>query len=98
MLTKIETGTDFNHYQEVAVSEGSFPDDPQVIIRFRGSQRLMFVCTTGTISYSFNGNTVHGVMTNTAPQNFFNFGPRDNKKIWFSGTGTVRVHAWQSHR
>jgi hypothetical protein len=98
-MPKIELGTDFNHYEEVTVSGASeFPDDAQVEIRFRGPQRLMFICTSGSPEYSFNGNTVHGVMSTSAPQNFFNFGPRDNKKIWFKGTGTVRVHAWQSHR
>lgn len=99
-MSKIELGTDFNHYQEVTVSGVSdYPDNAQVIIRFRGAQRLIFVCTSGTdVEYSFNGNTTHGVMSDTAPEDIFNFGPRDNKKIWFKGTGTIRVHAWQTHR
>ena len=95
----VSKGTDFNHYQSVAFTNADYEAVPQVLIRFKGPQRLMFICTAGTdIEYSFNGITTHGVMSSSAPQNYFNFGPRDNKKIWFKGTGTVRVHAWQCHR
>lgn len=97
---KITQGVDYNYYKEISISSVTdFPDAPQVIIYFRGPQRLMFICTSGTdIEYSFNGNTTHGKMSATTPQNIFEFGPRDNKKIWFKGTGDIRVHAWQTHR
>lgn len=97
---RVTEGVDFNHYQEVSVSGVSeFPTTPQVIIRFKGPQQLMFVCTSGTdVEYSFNGFTTHGKMSATSPQNLFNFGPRGNKKIWFKGTGDIRVHAWHPGR
>lgn len=99
-MATIDIGTDFNHYQEISISGVSaYPDTAQAIIKFKGPQRLMFICTSGTdVEYSFNGNTTHGKMSAAAPQNIFEFGPRDNKKIWFKGTGDIRIHAWQTHR
>lgn len=87
-------GKDFNFYQRVIVTSGSFPttDGYDVLIKFRGSRRMMFVCTSGTdIEYSFNGNTIHGRIS---ANQIFNFDVRNEDKIWFRGTGTVDVHAW----
>jgi hypothetical protein len=87
-------GKDFNFYQRVSVTSGSFPttDGYNVLIKFRGPRRMMFVCTSGTdIEYSFNGNTVHGRIS---ANQIFNFDVRNEDKIWFKGTGTVDVHAW----
>jgi hypothetical protein len=89
-------GKDFNFYQRVNVTSGSFPstDTCNVQIKFRGTRRMMFVCTSGTdIEYSFNGNTVHGRIS---ANQIFNFDIRNEDKIWFKGTGIVDVHAWHS--
>ena len=87
-------GKDFNFYQRVVVTSGSFPtaDSYDVLIKFRGPRRMMFVCSSGTdIQYSFNGNPVHGRIS---ANQIFNFDVRNEDKIWFIGTGTVDVHAW----
>lgn len=90
-------GKDFNFFQVVIASSGTFPLDPisnpDVLMRFRGARKIMFRCTSGTnIEYSFNGNTVHGRIS---ANEIFNFGTRMEDKIWFRGTGSVDVHAWQ---
>ena len=88
-------GKDFNYFEEVTISGvGSFPTTPDAMSRFRGSRRMMFVCTAGSdIAYSFNGTTVHGKMV---ADQIFNFGPRNEDKVFFTGTGTVQVHMWQA--
>ncbi len=94
----VTLGKDFNHFQKLVVSDTSFPEEPQVVIRFRGPQRLSFILEAGTtIEYSFNGNTLHGDMTASTPSEKLEFITRPNKKIWFrvlSGSSTVRVEAW----
>lgn len=85
-------GKDFNFFQVVAVTAGSFTVDPDVQIAFRGARRMMFVCPAGTnVEYSFNGTTVHGRISSGQ---IFNFDIRGEDKIWFQGSGTVDVHAW----
>lgn len=91
-------GADFNFYEEVTVSAvADFPEEPQVFMKFRGNRRMLFVCTSGSVEYSFNGNTLHGVTDSATASNQLNFGPRMQDKIWFRGTGTVQVHAWQTN-
>ena len=92
----ITQGVDFNHYQQEVLASASFPEDAQVIIRFRGPQKLIFVCTAGSVEYSFNGNTVHGVVTTSSPDDKLDFGFRPGKKIWLRGTGTIRIHAYNA--
>jgi hypothetical protein len=89
-------GRDFNFFQTVTATAGSFPVganvDPDVQITIRGAHRIMFVCVSGTnIEYSFNGNTVHGRISQ---DQIFNFDIRAEDKIWFRGSGEVDVHAW----
>jgi hypothetical protein len=91
-----ERGKDFNFYQRVTASAGSFPvtsgTAPDVQIAFRGARRMMFVCGSGTdVEYSFNGQTIHGRIS---ADQIFNFDVRNEDKIWFRGTGAVDVHAW----
>lgn len=90
------TGTDFNFYKQLVVTNGSFNITPDCFMGFRGSRRMLFVCTAGTVEYSFNGNTLHGAMSASLASSQLNFGPRMQDKIWFRGNGTVQVHCWQS--
>ena len=88
---------DYNFYKEVVVASGSFPavTAPQVIINFRGGNKLIFVCTAGSVEYSFDGSTLHGAMSTAGNDAILNFGLREGKTIYFRGAGTVRVHAYQ---
>jgi hypothetical protein len=95
LIGKNERGTDFNFYQEVVVSGVTeFPDMPQAIMGFRGPRRMMFICPSGTVEYSFNGNTVHGKAVNGEPSERLDFGTRAGDKIWVRGTGTLQIHCW----
>lgn len=96
----IVLGKDFNFYQSVTVTAAAFGTNPDVMINFRGQQNLRFdiVSGAGIVSYSFNGNTVHGVLTPSTSYNTITFLDRPNKLIWFStstGTSVVRVEAYR---
>jgi hypothetical protein len=87
-------GKDFNYFSSVVVdiSDGYFPESPQVQTAFRGARRMMFVCAAGTnVEYSFDGQHLHGRISS---DQIFNFGPRAEDKIFFRGSGTVDVHIW----
>ena len=91
-------GKDFNYFVEVSVSGTSaFPAAAQAFSKFRGARRMLFVCTTGSVTYSFNGRNVHGKMNSSDASSQLNFGPRQEDKVFFYGTGTVQVHMWQSN-
>lgn len=87
-------GKDFNFYQEEAVAVADFPTEPQIFMKMRGPRRMIFICTTGSVEYSFNGNTLHGVTTSGEPSEKLEFDVRGEDKIWLRGTGTIQVHAW----
>jgi len=94
----ITDGKDFNFFDKLVITATSFQNEADVVIRFRGPQRLHFSLEAGTtVEYSFNGNTVHGDMTTSQASAERDFGVRAGKKIWFrvpSGSATVRVEAW----
>lgn len=84
-------GKDFNYFG-IITATAAFTEEPQVLIRFRGARRMMFVGVSGfNVEYSFNGSTVHGRIS---VNQIFNFDVRGEDKIWFRGTGVVDVHAW----
>jgi|SRR5271166_3978285 len=102
-------GFDYNFFQKIAVSATTFGGSsidgyqPDTICPFT-TQTVMFVnLGSGTVEYSFNGNTVHGELNsanvNTVALTFQN---RVISKIWFrvqtgsSGTINVSVQAWAS--
>jgi hypothetical protein len=91
-------GTDFNHFQELSINTVDYPDDnnPQTVIRFRGPQRIILICTSGSVYYSFVGQQGrdHGKMTAGEPSEKLEFETRAGKKIYWRGTGDVEVHAW----
>lgn len=85
-------GKDFNYFGIITASGANFTEDPQVLMRFRGARRIMFVGVSGNnVEYSFNGSTIHGRIS---ANQIFNFDIRGEDKIWFRGTGVVDVHAW----
>jgi hypothetical protein len=92
----ITYGRDFNFFQNVTVtaSIGAFNADADVIITFP-TYTVTFM-STGALEYSFNGNTVHGDMNmnSLTTSNILTFQNRQISKIWFRGTGLVRVEAW----
>jgi hypothetical protein len=90
-----EEGKDFNFFAEISVSgDGYFTEEPQAFIKFRGPRRMLFVCRSGDIYYSFNGNTVHGRMISGEPSEKLFFDVRGEDKIWVRGSGTIQIHAW----
>ena len=55
---------------------------------------MIFACTSGNISFSFDGSTTHGIMTNLAPLNNLYFNGKTQNSIWLSGSGTFLVYAY----
>lgn len=90
----ITWGEDFNYFQKITVSNSNFNTNSDMLIPFMTQTVTFFLEGTGTLSYSFNGNTVHGDMTNGQSSATLTFENRVISKIWFKGTGTVRVEAW----
>lgn len=96
----IQYGKDFNFFKNVtpgSATPGTFVTNCDVVITFP-TQTVMFWAPAGStnIQYSFNGTDVHGTLDGTsavAPKELI-FQNRPISKIWFSGTGTVRVEAW----
>lgn len=84
-------GKDFNYFKRFSVTNTSFPTEPQVIITFRGPQRLIFTIETGTVEYSFNGNTLHGDLVGGTERGKMEFITRPNKKIWFRASSSVEI-------
>lgn len=94
---KILYGRDFNYFKRVtSVTAGgaAFATDCDVMIPI-STQALTFNLESGSfIEYSFNGNTVHGDMTAGLASANLKFDNRVVSKIWFRGTGIIRVEAW----
>lgn len=85
--------SNYSYFEEVTVSTGSFPAQPQVVVtKARTPNNLMLVCRSGTdVEYSFNGTDLHGKISSGDQ---FTFLTRNVSKIFFSGTGEVEVHVW----
>lgn len=98
-------GKDFNFFQEITVqtTDTSFPYNYQAISKFRGARRIILVCTSGAIEYSWNGSAVHGKMECGASNQLLDFGTRSEDKVWVRwaagvttvpGPGILQVHMW----
>jgi hypothetical protein len=88
-------GKDFNFYTEITVSgQATFNTEPDAFIKFRGPRRMIFICTSGDVDYSFNGDTMHGKVVSGQPSEKLEFDARMEDKIWVKGTGTIQIHAW----
>jgi len=99
-IAKITQGKDFHKFVRCPVDGYVFTELSDVVFNFRHSN-LSFSLVfegTGTIEYSFNGNTVHGDMTAGGATEAMFFDNRNVPGIWFrisSGAGgDVRVEGW----
>lgn len=99
-IAKITNGVDFHTFRRVAVDGYEFDELSDMVFRYRHSN-LSFSLVfegTGTIEYSFNGNTVHGDMTAGGATESMFFDNRNIAGIWFrvkTGTGgDVRIEGW----
>jgi hypothetical protein len=99
-LAPITWGKSFNYFKTVtpgSATPGTFVTNCDVLITFPTYTVMFWVPAAATnIQYSFNGTDVHGTLDGslaTAPKELI-FQNRPITKIWFSGTGTVRVEAW----
>ena len=92
----IDYGKDFNYFNKlsVAITDGYFPTNCQVLIPFSTYTVMFHLESGGPLEYSFNGITLHGDMTTGMSSESLVFENRVISKIWFRGTGTVRVEAW----
>lgn len=96
----ITYGKDYNFFALATPGAASTPfaiDCDVVINMFAPTYTVTFWAPSGTVvEYSFNGNTIHGTLDGsgtTAPASL-TFENRVISKIWFAGSGTVRVEAW----
>ena len=95
----ITFGKDYNFFQKITVTAGaSFNTDADIIIWFPTYTVTFQLESGGPVQYSFNGATTHGDMTagttGLINSNSLVFQNRVISKIWFKGSGVVRVEAW----
>lgn len=95
----ITNGKDFNFYQRMVVSSGTFQSNADVVFNFRGQEGLLLINEgTGVVEVSFNGTTVHARLdSSNAATNKMQFDHRRVSRIWLrttSGTPTIQVQAW----
>lgn len=95
---KIALGHDFNFFTKIVPSVVSlaspFGTGCDVLITIPTQTVTFQLEGSGNIQYSFNGNTLHGDMQNGLSSASLIFQHRTISKIWFRGTGTVRIEAW----
>lgn len=94
--SKIDCGRDFNYFNtlSVAISDGYFPAACQVVIPFSTHTVTFQLESGGPLEYSCNGTTLHGTMRDGYASESLTFANRVMSKLWFRGTGTVRIEAW----
>jgi hypothetical protein len=101
----ITYGRDFNFFQLVTPGSstlGTFNAECDITITFPTYTVTFWMNSglgAGTIQYSLNGNKTHGTLDSTgstAPASLI-FENRQMTKIWFSGTGIIRVEAWATN-
>ena len=93
-------GYDRNFFQKLTVTATSFGSNsvdgyqPDMVITFPTQTVTFFLESSGPCQYSFNGTTIHGDMTAGQASATLTFTDRTISKIWFKGSGVVRVEAW----
>ena len=90
----IDYGRDLNYFKKLTVSDVDFPNTCQVVIPFMTYTITFDLESGGPLEYSFNGLTLHGDMTAGESSESLVFENRVASKIWFRGTGVVRIEAW----
>ena len=86
---------DLNYSNTVSVSSSSFSSSPNIVISFQPSN-MIFICTSGNICFSFDGETTAGIMSQSSSLNTLYFGQNSQQNIWLSGTGTFLIYAYQN--
>lgn len=95
------TGKDFNFFQKVTVTSGTFATTSDIVIPFP-TQGIMLLNedTTDVVEFSYRGNTVHGELDPTLPSRALTFDGIKVCAIWFrlkSGTSAViSVYGWSA--
>jgi hypothetical protein len=93
-VTATTIGKTFNFFQKVNVSVLLIATNPDFVITFP-TQTVTFQLESGSgVSYSFDGNNTSGDMTSGKASATLTFDNRVISKVWFWGTGVVRVEAW----
>jgi hypothetical protein len=96
----IVNGKDFNFFQKVEVNNSTFNTNCDIFIGFPTRSVMILLEDSGTVEYSFNGNTLHGDMDSGQATKGLVFDNRIVTKMWFrlasgsSGPITVRIEAW----
>jgi|SRR5271165_4553196 len=99
-MGKITNGYDFNFFQKLDITASDFNNNADMFVPFVTQGVLMLNTGSGTIEFSFNGNTVHGELNSANASAGMAFDNRVVGKIWFrvqsgsSGPITVSVNAW----
>lgn len=93
-IPPITIGFDHNFFEVITVSNANFNYLSDLYIPF-STYTVTFQLQSGTtVYYSFNGNTIHGNMTDGYASASLTFENRVISGIWFKGSGVVRVEAW----
>lgn len=97
-VNKNVTGKDFNFFERADITSPIFQDHPDMFITFSTNGILFLNEGSGTVEFSFNGNTVHGSLNSNDSSKGVAYDNRVVSAIWFrnisGGTITVRVEAW----
>lgn len=108
-IGKNTKGRDYNFFKRVAVSNTTFGLEadgyqPDIIITFPTVNGGVIFTNegTGTVEYSFNGNTIHGELISgaTSDRRTLTFYHRNVSMVWFrvkagsSGPINIVVEAW----
>jgi len=97
-LGPITHGYDHNYFLKKTINKVDFTtgsEDCDFFIGFPTQCVTFHLESGGPLEYSFNGNTLHGDMIASTATASLKFENRLINKIWFRGTGTVRVEAWE---
>jgi hypothetical protein len=105
IIGKKNQGVSFDHFSRTAVNWTTFGggqanNNPDVIITFPTQSFILTIEGSGTVEYSFNGNTIAGELTNGGNRAQLTFNNRVASLIWFrlktgsSGPINVTVDAW----
>jgi hypothetical protein len=91
-------GYDFNFFKKFssANATGNYATDADVLINLKAPTYTVtfFLESGGPLTYSFNGLVDHGDMTAGQASATLTFQNRTISKIWFKGTGVVRIEGW----
>jgi hypothetical protein len=95
-LAPINYGHSFNFFKKYTSSGTAYTTDCNILINMRSTTFMVTLQleTGGPVFYSFDGTTDHGDMTVGLPSQSLSFPNRVISKIWFRGTGLIRVESW----